>query len=70
MLLQANDTVLEIAKQAAKLTPLEQQTILTRIRIKRLKKKALTNIASPQKGLRKPSLKQIDKWKHESKKKP
>lgn len=56
----------EIAKEAALLDPLEQQLLLTKLRVKRLKRKGITALASPPKGTRKPTLKQIDKWKHES----
>lgn len=67
MLLSANNTVSEIAKEAAKLNPLEQQLLLTKLRVKRLKKKGTDKITNTPKGLRNPTLKQIDKWKHESK---
>lgn len=67
MLLAQNDTVMEIAKEAARLNPLEQQILLTNLRVKRLKKKGGNNVANTPKGTRKPTLKQIDKWKHESK---
>ena len=66
MLLGVNDTVIAIAKEAAKLDPLEQQILLTKLRVKRLKKKGTGVIANVPKGLRKATLTQIDKWKHES----
>lgn len=60
------DIPAEIAKEAALLDPLEQQLLLTKLRVKRLKRKGITALANPPKGTRKPTLKQIDKWKHES----
>ena len=69
MLFIPNDTVMEIAKEAAKLDPLEQQLLLTRIRVKRLRKKGASRMASTTGKARIPTLKQIDKWKHEAKSK-
>ena len=48
------------------MNPLEQQLLLTKLRVKRLKKR-VERIANVPNGLRKPTLKQIDKWKHSSK---
>jgi hypothetical protein len=66
MLLDASEIVVATAKEAAKLDPLEQQMILTKLRVKRLKKKGTSIIASASKNTRKVTLNQIDKWKHES----
>ena len=66
MLVAAKEVIQEIAKEAALLDPLEQQLLLTRLRVKRLKRKGAGTIATPPKNLKKPTLKQIDKWKHES----
>ena len=68
MLIAANETVNEIVKELSMLDPLEQQVLLTRLRVKRLQKKRTGTIATIPKGMRKPTLKQIDKWKHESRK--
>ncbi len=65
MLVTTNEVIQEIAKEAALLDPLEQQILLTRLRVKRLKKKGSGVIADPPKNLKKPTLKQIDKWKHD-----
>jgi hypothetical protein len=67
MLFMQNDTITEIAKEAARLDPLEQQILLTRLRVKRLKKKGTGKITNSPGGIKKPTLRQIDKWKHESK---
>ena len=69
MLLDTNETVAAIAKEAAKLDPLEQQILLTKLRVKRLKKKGTGIISNAPKGTKKATLKQIDRWKHESRRK-
>jgi hypothetical protein len=66
MLFSSNDTVAKIAKEAAKLDPIEQQMLLTKIRVTRLKKKGVEKVTNPKKGISKPTLRQIDKWKHAS----
>lgn len=66
MLAEVNDTVVAIAKEVAKLDPLEQQILLTKLRVKRVKKTGTGTIAGLPKAVKKASLKQIDKWKHES----
>ena len=68
MLIAANETVSAIVKEVNKLNTLEQQILLTRLRIKRLQKKGTGTIANIPKGMRKPTMRQIDKWKHESRK--
>ncbi len=60
------EVIQEIAKEAALLAPLDQQLLLTRLRVKRLKRKGAGIVASPPKNLKNPTMKQIDKWKHES----
>ncbi len=67
MLQPLYDTIAEIAKEVTKLAPLEQQLLLTKLRVKRLKKKGVQKITNTPKNIRKPTLQQIDKWKHESK---
>lgn len=66
MLLSSNETIAAIAKEAAALAPLEQQILLTRLRVKRIKKKHSNVVTSKPGKLKSPTLKQIDKWKHES----
>jgi hypothetical protein len=69
MVLKSSEILIEITKEASKMNPLEQQLLLTKLRVKRLKKKRVERIANVPNGLRKPTLKQIDKWKHSSKRK-
>ncbi len=67
MLLSSNETIAAIAEEAAKLDAVEQQILLTKLRVKRLKKKSSDIVGNnAPKGVTKPTLKQIDKWKHES----
>ena len=61
------DTLVEIVKEASKLSSLEQQIFLTKLRVKRLRKRGIGNLANPPKNGRKPGMKQIDKWKHDAK---
>jgi hypothetical protein len=58
----------EIAKEAAQLDPVEQQILLTKLRVKRLKRKGIDSVVNLPKGTKKPTLQQIDKWKHDSRK--
>jgi hypothetical protein len=62
----SNEIVMEIAKEAARLDPVEQQILLTKLRVKRLKKRGTGAIVRSLRGVRKPTLRQIDKWKHET----
>ena len=52
-MLDANETVAAIAKEAAKPDLFEQQILLTKLRVKRLKKKGTGLIANTPKGSRK-----------------
>jgi hypothetical protein len=66
MLFNSKDTIAQIAQEASKLDPLEQQMLLTKIRVARLRKKGVGRVTNPKKKIPKPTLRQIDKWKHES----
>ena len=66
MLVATKEIIQKIAKELALLDPLDQQILLTRLRVKKLKKKGVDKIAAPPKKLKNPTLKQIDKWKHDS----
>lgn len=66
MLFTSNETIAEIAKEAARLDAIEQQILLTKLRVKRLKKKGTGTIDIASKNAGNPTLKQIDKWKHEA----
>ena len=62
-------TIEAIVKEAKKLDKMELQILLTKLRIKHLQKAGIKAIANPPKGLRLPTLEEIDQWKHESRKK-
>jgi len=66
MLLAEKKIIEEITKEASLLAPLEQQMLLTKLRVKRLKINGTGKIANAPKNIKAPTLKQIDKWKHES----
>jgi hypothetical protein len=66
MVVASKEIIQQITKEAALLDPLDQQLLLTRLRVKRLKRKGTGIMASPPENLKKPTMKQIDKWKHEA----
>jgi len=66
MLVATKEIIQKITKEISMLPHLEQQILLTRLRVKRLNKKGIGIIANPPKNLKTPTLKQIDKWKHDS----
>ena len=59
-------TIDEIVKYAKKLDEEELQILLYRLRIKKLLKDGIKPVANPPKGIRMPTMKQINKWKHEA----
>jgi hypothetical protein len=68
MLQPSSDVINDIVREASQLDPLEQQLLLTKLRVKCLKRKGVVKIATASR-FRKPTLEQIDKWKHLSKSK-
>jgi hypothetical protein len=64
ILFTKNDIAAEIAREVSQLDLLEQQILLTKLRVRRLKLKNSQKVTRNPEGLRKPILKQIDKWKH------
>lgn len=64
--LTKQETIDEIVKHAKKLDKMELEILLTRIRIKKMLKEGIKPAANPPKGVRMPSMKQINKWKHEA----
>ncbi len=62
-----NSTLNNIIKEVQKLSPLEQEQILVKIRLTnylKANKKSIANYDS--KRTKPPTMEQIDKWKHES----
>lgn len=62
-------TIDEIVKEAKKLDKMELQILLTRLRVKKIQKDGIKTIANyDSKKIKAPTMAQIDKWKHESRK--
>ena len=68
MPVKVNEMIKEIVKEVTMLKSLEQQVLLTRLRLKRFLKKRISPIAKTPKGMKIPTMEQIDKWEHESRK--
>ena len=69
MLIEANETVNKIVKEINRLSPLEQEELLVKIRLANYLKKRKRPIATyNSRKLKPPTMEQIDKWKHESRK--
>lgn len=64
-----NNTIESIISEVQKLSTLEQKEILTQIRIMRLMKEPRKSFVKPQKGVKPLTMAQIDRIKHESRKK-
>jgi hypothetical protein len=59
----------EIVKEAKKLDRMELQILLTRLRVKKMLKEKVKSIATyDSRKVKAPTMAQIDKWKHESRK--
>lgn len=56
----------EIVKQVKRLDKQELQILLTKLRIKRMLKDGIKPVANPPKGLKMPTMEEINRWKHES----
>ncbi len=65
-ILTKQETIEEIVKHAKKLDKLELQILLTRLRIKRMLREGIKPVATPRKGVKMPTMKEINRWKHES----
>ena len=63
-----NDVINDIVTEVKILNKEEQEQLLVKLRARRLLRKKPVNAAISSKDLKSPSLKQIDKWKHESRK--
>jgi hypothetical protein len=60
------ETLDEILKAARKLDKLDLQILLTKLRVKKLRKDGVKPVAKPRKGVKVPTMEDIDLWKHES----
>ena len=62
------ETLDQILKEARKLDKLELQILLAKQRVKKMQKDRVQPAARPRKGIKPPTMEEIDLWKHESRK--
>jgi hypothetical protein len=62
------ETIAEIVREAKKLDKLELQILLAKLRVKKMRKDGVRPAARPRKGVKPPTMEEIDLWKHESRK--
>ena len=65
-ILTKQETINEIVKEAKKLDKMELQILLMRLRVKKMQRDGVKPAANPRKGVKAPTMKEIDRWKHES----
>ena len=58
----------EIVREAKKPDKLELQILLTKLRVKKMLKDGIKPAAKPPKGIKMPSMRQINRWAHDSRK--
>ncbi len=61
-------TLEQIVKEAKKLDKLELQILLAKLRVKKMQKDGVRPAARPRRGVKAPTMEEIDLWKHESRK--
>ena len=66
--LTKQETINQIVKVAKNLDKLDLQILLTKLRVKKMQKEGVPPAAKPRKGVKSPSMEEIDLWKHESRK--
>jgi hypothetical protein len=66
--IEKNDVLNEILNELETFDREDQERLLVKLRAQRMLKQKPLMFAKPAKGLKKPSLQQIDKWKHDSRK--
>jgi hypothetical protein len=59
-------TIEEIVKQAKKLNKKELQVSLYKLRIKKMQKEGVKPAANPAKGIKEPTMEEINRWTHEA----
>ena len=67
-ILTKKETIDEIVKVVKKLDKMELQILLTKLRVKKMQKNGVKPAANPPKGVKPPSMEEIDFWKHDSRK--
>ena len=69
VLLDANQVLDEIVAEVKKLDELEQRILLTKLRVKKLASQKIKPVANyDSTKIKPPTMAQIDKWKHDSRK--
>ena len=62
------ETINQIVKEAKNLDQLDLQILLTKLRVKKMQKEGVKPASNPAKGLKFPTMEEIDLWKHKSRK--
>jgi hypothetical protein len=62
------ETIEQIVREAKKLDKLELQILLAKLRVKKMQKDGVRPAARPRRGVKPPTMEEIDLWKHESRK--
>jgi hypothetical protein len=60
------ETIEQIVRAAKKLDKLELQILLAKLRVKKMQKDGVRPAARPRRGVKPPTMEEIDLWKHES----
>ena len=66
--LTKKETIDQIIKAAQKLDKMDLQILLTKLRVKKMQRDGVKPAANLRKGVKPPSMEEIDLWKHESRK--
>ena len=67
-ILTRQKTINEIVKEAKKLDKMELQILLMKLRVNVIKREGVKSASNPGKGLKQPTMEEIDQWKHEARK--
>ncbi len=67
-ILNKEETINEIVREARNLDQLDLQILLTRLRVKKMQRDGVKPAANPAKGVKFPTMEKIDSWKHKSRK--
>jgi hypothetical protein len=62
------ETIDEIVREAKKLDKLELQILLAKLRLRKMRKDGVRPAARTRRGVKPPTMEEIDLWKHESRK--
>ena len=62
------ETIDQIIKAVQKLDKMDLQILLTKLQVKKMQRDGVKPAANPRKGVKSPSMEEIDLWKHASRK--